>query len=140
MHSKTMLIQSVLPMTSMTWHGSEAELVNLLKGLDKTLTKYGMEISPGKTNLVRNSDTPINTSIAVSGQQIETINQFKYLGAISSQEGSNSSVSKAKTNLERHPTITVKSKMRLLACFPSFCMCASWMLTAELPRKSKLSK
>ena len=37
---------------------------------------------------MRNTDAPINTSITVSGQQLDTVNHFKYLGAIISEEGS----------------------------------------------------
>ena len=102
--------------------GSEAELVNLVKRLDET--RYGMEISAGKTKLMRNTDAPISTSIAVSGQQLDTVNQFKYLGAIISEEGSKPEIhariaitTAALAKLKpiwKDTNISVKSKMRLL--------------------------
>ncbi|XP_068213399.1 uncharacterized protein [Palaemon carinicauda] len=59
--------------------GNEDKLVNLVKCLDETSTRYGMEISAEKTKLMRNSDESIKAKIVVVGQQLETAQQFKYL-------------------------------------------------------------
>jgi len=128
--------------------GSEDELVNLVKRLDETSTRYGMEISAEKTKLMRNSDEPIKAKIMVSGQQLETVQQFKYLGAIISQEGSKPEVHAriaqtiaALTKLKpiwKDKNIAVKSKLKLLhALVISILLyaCESWTLTAELQRK-----
>ncbi|XP_068250322.1 uncharacterized protein [Palaemon carinicauda] len=56
--------------------GNEEELVNLVKRLDETSTRYGMEISAEKTKLMRNSDEPIKAKIVVGGQKLETVQQF----------------------------------------------------------------
>ena len=128
--------------------GNEEELARLVKRLDETSTRYGMEISAEKTKMMRNSDEPIKTKITVSGQQLETVNKFKYLGAIISQEGSKPEVhariaqtTGALTKLRpiwKDRNISVKSKLRLLyALVISILLyaCESWTLTAELQRK-----
>ena len=51
-----------------------------------------MEISTGKTKLMTNSAKPIEKKNTVSGQKLETVNQFKYLGAILSGESSKTKV------------------------------------------------
>ena len=61
----------------------EQELVNLSNRLDKTSPKYGMEISAEQTTLMTNNTKPIEKKIS---QELETVNQFKYLGAILSEE------------------------------------------------------
>ena len=71
--------------------GEEQELVNLVNRLDKTSSRYGMGISAEKTKLMTNSKTPIEKT-TVSGQEFETVNQFKYLGAVLSEEGSKTEV------------------------------------------------
>ena len=71
--------------------GGEQELTNLVNLLDKTFYRYGMEISAEKTKLMTNCIKPIG-KISLSGQVLETVNQFKYLGAILSEEGSKTEV------------------------------------------------
>ncbi|XP_068240261.1 uncharacterized protein [Palaemon carinicauda] len=104
--------------------GNEDELINLVKRLDKTPTRYGMEISAEKTKLMRNSDEPIKAKIVVGGQKLETVQQFRYLGAVISQEGSKPEVHariaqtiSALTKLNpiwKDKNIAVKSKLTLL--------------------------
>ena len=43
--------------------GEEEELANLVEHLDKASTAYGMEISTGKTKLMTNNTSGINTKI-----------------------------------------------------------------------------
>ena len=45
-----------------------------------------------KTKLMTNSIKPIEKNISVSGQELETVNHFKYLGTILSEEGSKTEV------------------------------------------------
>ena len=59
----------------------EEELANLVEGLDKAFTAYGMETSAEKTKL-------IDTEIKVNGQQLETVTSFKYPGSVITDEGS----------------------------------------------------
>ena len=49
---------------------------------------YGMEISAEKTKLMTNNRNGIVTNIRARGEKLETVNKFKYLGAVVSNEGS----------------------------------------------------
>ena len=47
-----------------------------------------MEISAEKTKLMTNNTSGINREIKVSGQRLETVTSFKYLGSVITDEGS----------------------------------------------------
>ena len=47
-----------------------------------------MEISTKKTKLMTNNTSGINREIKVSGQRLETVTSFKYLGSVITDEGS----------------------------------------------------
>ena len=64
------------------------ELEALVESLDKTCTRYKMEISAEKTKLMTNSANGIQREIMVKGQKLGTITSFKYLGAVTSDGGS----------------------------------------------------
>ena len=68
--------------------GEEEELARLVERLDKASTAYGMEISAEKTKLMTTNTTGINTEIKVNGQKLETVTSFKYLGSVTTDEGS----------------------------------------------------
>ena len=72
--------------------GSKNELVNLVKYLDETSSKYGMEISAKKTKLTTNSTDPTQTKITVIGQKLKQVTHIKYLGTIISEQGSKTEV------------------------------------------------
>ena len=84
---------------------------NVVNCQDKTSSRHGVEISAEKTKLMTNSTKPIEKKITVSGQELNTVNQFKYLGAVLSEEGpkishsqrgaDSSSTDKAETHVER---------------------------------------
>ena len=59
----------------------------LVEGLDKTCTRYKMEISAEKTKLMTNSDNGIQREIKVKGQKLGTVTSSKYLGAVVSDDG-----------------------------------------------------
>ena len=59
-----------------------------MEWLDTTSAAYGMEISAEKTKLMTNNTSGISADIKVSGEKLETVNSFKYLGSIVSDEGS----------------------------------------------------
>ena len=46
-----------------------------------------MEISAEKTKLMTHNTSGINTEIKVSGQRLETVTSFKYLGSVITDEG-----------------------------------------------------
>ena len=128
--------------------GDEEELATLVNRLDRTSSRFGMEINAGKTKLMTNSATPITRKITVSGQELETVNQFKYFGAILSEEGSKTEVlaraAQTATTLAKliplwkDKNICLQSKLKLLHALVQSTFlyaCESWTLTAELQRK-----
>ena len=124
--------------------GQEQELANLVNHLDKKSSRYSMEISAEKTKLMTNSTKPIEKKIIVSEQELETVNQFKYLGAILSEEGSKIEVlaraaqtaaapPKQKT-MWRDKNISLSTKLKLLhALVLSIFLyaCETWTLATE---------
>ena len=66
----------------------EQELEAQVESLDKTCTRYKMEISAVKTKLMRHSTNDIQREIMVKRQNLGTITSFKYLGAVVSDDGS----------------------------------------------------
>ena len=66
----------------------EQELEALVECLDKTCTRYRMEISAEKTKLMANSANGIQREIKVKGQKLGSVTSFKYLGAVVSDDGS----------------------------------------------------
>ena len=66
----------------------EQELEALVESLDKTSTRYKMEISAEKTKLMTNSANDIQREIQVKGQKLDTVTSFRYLGAVVSDDGS----------------------------------------------------
>ena len=68
--------------------GKEEELVKLVNHLDTASTTYGMEISAEKTKLMTNNIKGISLDIRIGGQKLETVQSFKYLGSVVTDEGS----------------------------------------------------
>ena len=52
------------------------------------LHAYGVEISAEKTKLMTNNTSGISTDIKVNGQKLKTVKSFKYLGSVTTDEGS----------------------------------------------------
>ena len=67
--------------------GKEEELENLVKTVETASTAYGMEISPEKTKIMSNKANGLTKTIDVKGYNLETVTNFKYLGAIVIDEG-----------------------------------------------------
>ena len=68
--------------------GSEQELENLVRHLDRSSTAYGIENTAKiKTKLMTNSNNEIQRDITANGEKLETVKKFKYLGAMVSDEG-----------------------------------------------------
>ena len=68
--------------------GEVEELAKLVERLDKASTAYGMEIGVEKTKLMANNNSGISTDMKLNGQKIETVTSFKYLGSVTTDEGS----------------------------------------------------
>ena len=66
----------------------EQELEALVESLNKTCTRYKMEISAEKTKLMTNSTNGIQREIKVKRQKLGTVPSVKYLGSFVSDDGS----------------------------------------------------
>ena len=66
----------------------EQEQEAQVESLNKTSTRYKMEISVEKTKLMTNNANSIQREIKVKGQKLGTVTSFKYLGAVNSDHGS----------------------------------------------------
>ena len=64
----------------------EEEAGILIDRLDRSTTRYKMEIGPDKTKVMTNN--PNGFQKEMKGQRLEVVENFKYLGAIISNEGS----------------------------------------------------
>ena len=128
----------------------EQELEALEERLDKTCTRYKMEISAEKTKLMTNSANGTQREIKVKGQKLGTVTSFKYLGAVVWDDGSKPEVlsriaqaTAALTKLKpiwRDNNISLGSKvklMRSLVISIFLYACESWTLTAELEKRTQ---
>ena len=62
--------------------GEEQELVNLVECFDNNSAAYGLEFSAENTALMTNNTHGISTEVTISGQRLETVTNFKYLGSV----------------------------------------------------------
>ena len=94
-----------------------------MQNLDTAATTFGMEINADKTKIMTNNDT-LQRDIVIHGQTLETVDHFKYIGAIICDKGSRRDVlSRAAqtmaalarlTPLWGDKNIIIKYKIRLL--------------------------
>ena len=125
----------------------EEEAGVLIDRLDRTTTRYKMEISPDKTKVMTNNPNGFHL-IKIKGQRLEEVENFKYLGASTSNEGSKPEIlsriaqtTAALSRLKiiwRDKNISLASKvklMRTLILCTFLYACESWTLTAEIERR-----
>ena len=128
----------------------EQELEALVESLNKTCTRYKMEISAEQTKLTTNSAYGIQKEIKVKGHKLGCVTSFKYLEAIVSDNGSKPEIFSriehaiaALTKLKpiwRDNNILLGSKvklMRSLVISIFLYACESWTLTAELEKRTQ---
>ncbi|CAM4530358.1 unnamed protein product [Leuciscus chuanchicus] len=128
--------------------GKEQELVNLVKHLNEASAAYNMQINAEKTKLMTNNPNGISTEIKINNKKLETVNSFKYLGAIVSDEGSKPEILSriaqtiaAMTKLKviwNDSNIAIGSKIRLMRSLVMSIFlyaCESWTLTADIDRR-----
>ena len=126
----------------------EGEVGVLIDRLDRTTTRYKMEIGPDKTKVMTNNPNGLQREIKIKGQRLEEVESFKYLGAIISNEGSKPEIlsriaqtTAALSRLKiiwRDKNISLASKvklMRTLILSTFLYACESWTLTAEIERR-----
>ena len=126
----------------------EEEAGILTDHLDRTTTRYKMEIGPDKTKVMTNNPNGFQREIKIKGQRLEEVENFKYLGAIISNEGSKpeilsriaqttAALSRLKT-IWRDKNISLASKVKLMQTLnlsTFLYACESWTLTAEIERR-----
>ena len=125
----------------------EEEAGFLIDRLDRTTTRYKMENGPDKTKVMTNNPNGFQREIKIKGQMLEEVENFKYLGAIISNEGSKpeilSRIAQTTAALSRlkiiwgDMNISLASKvklMRTLTLSTFLYACESWTLTAEIER------
>ena len=126
----------------------EEEAGVLIDRLDRTITRYKMEVGPDKTKVMINNPNGFQREIKIKGQRLGEVEIFKYLGAIISNEGSKpeilsriaqttAALSRLKT-IWRDKKISLASKvklMRTLILSTYIHACESWTLTAEIERR-----
>ena len=124
----------------------EEEAGILIDRLDRTTTRYKMEIGPDKTKVMTNNPNGFQREIKIKGQRLEEVKNFKYLGAVISNEGSKPEIlsriaqtTAALSRLKiiwRDNNISLASKlMRTLVLSTFLYACESWTLTAEIERR-----
>ena len=108
-----------------------------------------MEISAEKTKLMTNNTKGISLDVRIGGQKLETVQSFKYLGSVVTDEGSKQEImsriaqtigalTKLKTIWKDKNIAPLSSKIRLmLSLVISIFLyaCETWTLTAELEKK-----
>ena len=95
-----------------------------------------------------NNTSGINTETKINGQKLETVTSFKYLGSVTTDEGSKpeilSRIAQATAALSRlkpvwnNRSISLSSKIWLMHSLVTsifLSACESWILTAELQRR-----
>ena len=63
------------------------DIDGLVKTVETASTAYGMEISPEKTKIMSNKAEGLTKTIKVKSYNLETVTNFKYVGAIVTDEG-----------------------------------------------------
>ena len=124
----------------------EEEAGVLVDRLDRT-TRYKMEIGPDKTKVMTNNPNGTQREIKIKGQRLEEVENFKYLEAIISNDGSKPKILSriAQTTgfsrlkfIWRDKNISLASKVKMMRTLISSTFlyaCESWTLTAEIKRR-----
>ena len=120
----------------------------LVDRLDRTTTRYKMEIGPDKKKVMTNHSNGFQREIKIKGQRLEEVENFKCLGAIISNEGTKPEIlsriaqtTAALSRLKimwRDKNISLASKVKLrrtLILSTFLYACESWTLTADIERR-----
>ena len=123
----------------------EEEAGVLIDRLDRTTTRYKMEIGPDKTKVMTNNPNGFQREIKIKGQRLDEVENFKYLGAIISNEGSKpeilSRIAQTTAGLSRlkiiwrNKNISLASRVNLMRTLILSTFLHAWALTAEIQRR-----
>ena len=126
--------------------GEEDDLTKRVHNLDTASTKFGMEISAGKTKIMTNYGT-LQRYITIQGHKLEIVDHLKYLGAITCDDGSRRELlSRAAQTMAalarlkiiwKDKNIRIKHKIRLMRALVITIFlyaCEAWPLTADIQR------
>ena len=116
--------------------------------LEISCARYKLEICPDKTKVMTNNPNGFQREIKIKGRRLEEVENFKYLGAIISSEGSKpkilSSISQTIAALSRlkiilkDKNISLISNVKLMLTLILSTLlyaCETWTLTAEIERR-----
>ena len=101
----------------------EEESGVLVSRLDTTTARYKMKIGPDKTKVMANNPNGFQREIKIKGQRLEEVENFKYLGAIISNEGSKleilsriaqTTAALSRRIIWRYKNISLASKVKLM--------------------------
>ena len=70
--------------------GSNGELQGLISRLVDRATAYGMEVSTEKSKIMTSSTGNISANISLTGQKVEEVTSFKYLGTALCEDSTSS--------------------------------------------------
>ena len=124
----------------------EEEAGVLIDRLDRTTARYKMEIGPDKTKVMTNNPNGFQREIKKKGQRLEEVENFKYLGAIISNEGSKPEIlsriaqtTAALSRLKiiwRDKNISLASKVKLMRTLIYLSLCL-WELDLNSRNREK---
>ena len=130
--------------------GSETELQDLTTRLERAAGAHGMEISSEKSKVMVNShNQQAATSIKLNGQELEEVDNFKYLGSTLTKDGSSTKEVKTRLSLAgsamtrlntiwKSKSISFPVKLKLYKSLVVAILlygCESWTLTADLEKR-----
>ena len=123
----------------------EEEAGALVDRLDRITTRHKMEIGPDKTKVMTNNPNGLQREIKINGQRVEEVENFKFFGAIISNEGSTHEIlsrtaqtTAALSGLKsiwRDKNIPFASKVKLMRTLIFLNACESWTFTAKIERR-----
>jgi len=128
--------------------GSHTELQSLTDSLYRNARAFGMEVSTEKSKIMRHSVNAQQIPISMNGEILEEVDEFKYLGAILTKDGTSrkevrariSAATAAMARLQRIwiSTISTKTKISLYRSLVISILlygCETWTLRAEDERR-----
>ena len=130
--------------------GSNDELQTLTNKLSNSASRYGMQISAEKSKIIINSNNRnLHTKIQLYGEKLEEVDQFKYLGATITKDGSSDSEIKIRlaqatsamvrlTTIWNIKDIRFKLKYNLYRSLVRYILnygCESWTISAFSTQK-----